>query len=271
MKKLFFVATIMLATIFSASVVTAAKPAATLSKIGNDISYPQCGSVLPKGQAFGIVGINGGKATTPNPCLRTQLEWATTSNGSVAAQPKVQLYVNTANPGEVIDQITTWPTNGETPYGSCDGTNTLACSYQYGKDRAAAQVEMFRNAAVAVGNLSQNPGDFTWWLDVETENTWQSGSDAALARNRAALEGMADVLGSTSAKVGVYSTNYQWDVIGGDTPETSSLYALDSWMAGARTERGAVANCQNAPLLPGGKVILSQYVSRGLDYDISCS
>jgi hypothetical protein len=31
------------------------------------------------------------------------------------------------------------------------------------------------------------PSSYTWWLDVETMNTWQSGSPAAQARNRATL------------------------------------------------------------------------------------
>jgi hypothetical protein len=239
------------------------------STVGNDISYPQCGKTLPSGQAFGIVGVTGGLATTENSCLAQQLTWAAASTGAVAAQPKVQLYVNTANPGEIIDQVTTWPTSGDTPYGACDGTNSLACSWQYGLERAQAQEKMFQTAAQTAG-ISAVTGDYTWWLDVETDNTWQSGSSDALARNRAALEGMTSHFVAVGAKVGVYSTNYQWGTIAGTIPSASNLYSLDSWMAGARTLRGAQANCKNTPLNPGGRVILSQYVSSGLDYDISC-
>jgi hypothetical protein len=236
---------------------------------GNDISYPQCGKTLPSGQAFGIVGVTGGLATTPNSCLATQLKWAAASTGAVASQPKVQLYVNTANPGEIIDQVTTWPTSGDTPYGTCDGTNSRACSWQYGLERAQAQEKIFQDGAQAAG-ISANIADYIWWLDVETDNTWQSGSSDALARNRASLEGMTSYFTSKSAKVGVYSTNYQWESIAGTIPAASNLYSLDSWMAGARTLRGAQANCKNTPLNSGGRVILAQYVSSGLDYDISC-
>src|SRR5438105_13852995 len=55
--------------------------------VGNDISYPQCGKTLPTKQAFGIVGVNGGIATTTNGCLTTQLKWAARSTG-VTDQPK---------------------------------------------------------------------------------------------------------------------------------------------------------------------------------------
>ena len=261
-------------TIIGGSLIAAPASAAknlvkTPTNTGNDISYPQCSKTLPSGQAFGIVGVNGGLATTANPCLAKQLQWAAASTGVVASQPKTQLYVNTANPGEIIDQVSTWPKTGETPYGTCDGTNSLACSWQYGYERAVDQEKMFLDAA-GVAGITANTGDFVWWLDVETENTWQSGSSDALARNRATLEAMTSYFTSKGAKVGVYSTNYQWGVIAGTIPSVSNLYTLDSWMAGARTLRGAQANCTNAPLNPGGRVILSQYVSSGLDYDISC-
>ncbi|MEO8282285.1 MAG: hypothetical protein ABI568_02585 [Pseudarthrobacter sp.] len=72
--------------------------AATAPGPGNDVSWPQCGKALPKGQTFGIVGVNNGLANTSNPCLATELSWAGSSTGA-AGQPKAALYVNTANPG----------------------------------------------------------------------------------------------------------------------------------------------------------------------------
>lgn len=242
----------------------------TVSTVGYDVSYPQCGSVLPSDRAFGIIGVNGGKATNLNPCLADQLMWAAGSSGSVPSQPKVQVYVNTANPGEVIDQITTWPTAGETPYGTCDGTNSEACSWQYGWERAVVDVNTYFKPAAGSAGLPTEASGYIWWLDVETTNSWQSGSPEALARNRATLEGMTAYFSGQRAQVGIYSTNYQWDTIAGTVPTNSNLYTLNSWMAGARTLRGAKENCQNKPLVAGGKVVLSQYVTKGLDHNYSC-
>src|SRR4051794_11318559 len=97
-RAIVVVAFALLGALLAAPAVAQAAP----STVGYDVSHPQCGSVLPTGQAFAVVGVNGGTATTVNPCLSTQLRWASTSSGAVAAQPKVQLYLNTANPGQVI-------------------------------------------------------------------------------------------------------------------------------------------------------------------------
>jgi hypothetical protein len=94
--------------------------AAAPTKVGYDVSYPQCGTSLPGARAFAIVGVNGGLSTKANPCLASQLRWAATSNGSTS-QPTTQLYLNTANPGEVRDQVTTWPTSAPAP------TTATAC------------------------------------------------------------------------------------------------------------------------------------------------
>src|SRR3954470_21778159 len=95
-----------------------AMPAAQAAIVGGgyDVSYPQCGTTLPTDQAFGIVGVNGGLATTANPCLGSQLAWAWRSSGAVTTQPKAQVYLNTANPGQIRNQVTTWPHEGATPY-----------------------------------------------------------------------------------------------------------------------------------------------------------
>lgn len=233
---------------------------------GNDISYPQCGGAYPSKSAFGIVGVNGGKATTFNPCFASELAWAQQTTGAVAAQPKAQLYVNTANPGDVLAQyaVTTWPTYsdlGVDPYGTCSGvyTNDKACAWQYGYERAQADVAEVSKTTAAAG--------YVWWLDVETGNSWTADT----AKNRAALEGMVYGFNQAGAvKVGIYSTSAQWAAIGGTVPSDSSLYALPEWRAGARSLAGAQSNCSLSPFTGGGKVELTQYVSAKLDYDYSC-
>jgi hypothetical protein len=125
-----------------------------------------------------------------------------------------------------------------------------------------------------------DPGTYFWWLDVETDNSWQTGEENSTALNRATLEGMADYFqGITAGRknaegkpagVGIYSTSYQWGTIAGTVPPDSSLNGLPSWLAGAKTLRGAKSNCSLPGLTPGSPVTVTQYVSAGLDYDYSC-
>jgi hypothetical protein len=255
------------------------KPLASAPElVGYDVSYPQCGKTLPTGQYFGIVGVNGGTAATTNSCLSKQLVWANNSKAG-STQPKVQLYVNTANPGEVISQITTWPTNNtdETgyatanPYGTCTGQNDRACSWQYGWNRSVeANIDRFVPAAKAAG-ISQSVSAYTWWLDVETMNTWQSGTTEALARNTAALEGFAKYYQSQGATVGLYSTAVQWSGITGSTVDLSSnLNGLANWRPSGASLANAKSNCNVAPLTAGGFVSLTQYVVKSLDNNHSC-
>ena len=272
-------ASILSLLILSGAPVYAAKPATkaggSTSEVGMDVSWPQCGETLPTSPAFGIIGVNGGTAANQNPCLAEQLAWANGLSGAVAAQDKVQVYVNTANPGEVIDQITTWPTSNTAPvanpYGNCDGTNTAACSWQYAWNRGEYAVNYFKQEAPSAGLASTEPSSYKWWLDVETTNTWQSGSTEAYQRNVAALEGWVDYFKYINARTGIYSTAYQWDQItNGQVSASSNLNGLHSWLAGSKTLRGAKSKCANAPLTAGGKVVLSQYVSGGYDYNYSC-
>ena len=238
--------------------------------VGYDVSHPQCDVPLPDRPAFGIVGVNGGRATRPNPCLTEQLAWAAGATGAVRGQPGLQLYVNTANPGQLLDVVHTWPLAGDSPYGHCDGVNDEACSWRYGWLRAYLDVEAFFAPAAERAGVDPDPAAHRWWLDVETMNTWQYGSPAAQARNRAALEGMTAYLDSRGAEVGLYSTAQQWGRIVGDVPRDSALYGLDSWLAGGGTPAGARATCRRAPLVGGGEVVMAQYVEDRLDHNHPC-
>lgn len=270
----------LLLSIASPAAAYAAKPSGTSVKeyVGYDISYPQCGKKLPTGQSFGIVGVNGGTAATTNSCLTDQLKWANKSVGGTN-QPKIQLYVNTANPGEVISQITTWPTSNTdktgyttaNPYGNCAGANDMACSWQYGWNRSVeANVDRFAPAALAAG-INQSASAYTWWLDVETGNTWQSGSYQALARNAAALEGMTAYYTYKSAAVGLYSTAVQWNqIVGTSVTASSNLNGLANWRPSGASLDNAKANCTVAPLTSGGYISLTQYVQQNLDKNHSC-
>jgi hypothetical protein len=238
--------------------------------VGFDVSHPQCDSELPDEPAFVVVGVNGGLSTKANPCLADQLAWAWNAADSVPGQPKALLYLNTANPGELREQVSTWPDSGSTPYGDCEGENDRACSWQYGWERAQNSVVSFFTPAARAARVDSVPSRYTWWLDVETMNTWQSGSAEARARNRATLEGMTAYLLARGARVGVYSTSYQWSEIVGSVPSSSNLVGRNSWLAGATTLDEARTNCRRAPLVPGGRVTLTQFVPDDLDRNHSC-
>jgi hypothetical protein len=254
------------ATLLAAPGIASAAP----TTVGYDVSYPQCGSSLPRDRAFAVIGVNGGLSTKANPCLSAQLTWAWGSSGVVGSQPRAQLYLNTANPGQLLGQVTTWPRAGATPYGLCDGTNSAACSWQYGWERAQNSVVSFFTPAAREARVDGTPARYTWWLDVETMNSWQTGSTDALARNRATLEGMTAYLAGSGGRVGIYSTNQQWAQIVGSVPPTSNLAGRDSWLAGSTSLDGARAACRKPALVPGGRVTLTQYVQDDLDRNNSC-
>jgi hypothetical protein len=254
--------------------VAAAPPNSDKDRLGNDVSWPQCDKDLPTAQAFAIVGVTGGLANNTNPCLGDQLAWAATATGK-SSQPKVALYVNTANPGH---EGSWWPSSNiypleagvevPNPYGECrtpdgepKGPVNLPCSYMYGYAKAYDD---------AMERGVSNPGTYFWWLDVETGNSWQTGEADSTALNRATLEGMVNYFKNTTVGVGIYSTGYQWGIIAGTVPSSSPLAGLPSWLAGAKTLRGAKSNCSLPGLTPGSPVTVTQYVSAGLDYDYSC-
>ncbi len=286
--------------ILTASPALAARPShggggggGTASTTGNDISFPQCGGSLPSGQAFGIVGVNDGLANTPNPCLgpspsypsytQSELYWAVVDSSGKGSQPRASLYLNTADPGNGVPD---WPTTSMSndQYGSCGasgttgvGEDTTACAWQYGYNKAAQDASWLASAADAI-NAKEQPFSvsgaakaYPWWLDVETGNSWQSGS-TGLAMNVADLQGMVAALSAAGAThVGVYSTSYQWSQVTGGLKSTAgtSLEGLPDWIPGARRLSGAISNCQLTSFT-GGVVELTQWFSKPYDSDYAC-
>lgn len=252
----------------------AARPgpsAPTTTPLGIDISYPQCSKTVPKTQAFGIVGVNGGIATTTNPCLKDQLIWGSKSLGGTS-QKKLQLYVNTANPGGL--NTASWPTvsTPENPHGPCDNSDSIACAWQYGWNRASEDVtNRFVPAAVQAG-IDTTPSTYIWWLDVETMNTWKAPTSSFNTQSNATvLEGMTAHFQSINGRVGLYSTAYQWgQIVGNSVSASSNLNGLINWRPGGANLNTAKQACTAVPLTPGGIVVMTQFISKNLDYDYSC-
>jgi hypothetical protein len=208
----------------------------------------------------GIVGIDNGVVLSTNPCFATEWSWANKASTYAPA-----IYANTADPGPAYSSH--WPAGATTPR-ACDGSNSTDCSYDYGWN-AAAHSYAAAAAVVAAPNAS------TWWLDVETGNSWETleaayGQTAtSKANDIAALQGEIDSLKSHGvAVVGIYSTSYQWTQITGGTGSTFAT--SPAWVAGTGSLSTAQANCKAASFT-GGRILLAQYAVNGYDGDTHCT
>ena len=196
---------------------------------GFDVSYPQCGRVLPTRAAFAIVGVDGGRPFDPNPCLAGQIGWARSFG-------RVQYYLNTANPGPRLSDH--WPL-GQTSPRVCRRSHpdSQACAFDYGVNAAQDAFARARSAALSVG--APDVRRSVWWLDVETHNSWESleyGERTKFLRNdTAVLAGMKRALLRRGVRaVGAYSTAHQWARITGG----ASLGSAPVWYAvSARSEK----------------------------------
>jgi hypothetical protein len=176
--------------------------------LGYDVSWPQCGGNLPaRTDGPAIVGVNGGRSFTANPCFASQAAWAGDA---------LNVYVNTNAPNG------TTASRGDTgPAGACAATDTWCRSYNYGFNAAQWSVA----SAAGAGAHPQ-----VWWLDVETGNVWSSDQIA----NAKVVSGFIDGLHAYGLTVGIYSTSYQWGVIaGGYRP------GLPGWVATGGTSNPA--------------------------------
>jgi hypothetical protein len=235
---------------------------------GIDVSYPQCGDELPEEFAFAIVGVNGGRVYSPNACLigteddPGQLAWAGRA---------VELYANTGNPGPRLSRF--WPgvavdDDGCRADGLFATADTLECAYRYGWNAAADSYRLALHAFVATDWAEEDaealPWATTWWLDVETANSWRL--DRRL--NVATLEGARDYLLSMGvAEVGFYSTPRMWARITGDTDAFADAPA---WHAGARHIDDARDRCEGEDAFTGGELRMVQWVEDGLDHNLRC-
>ncbi len=228
--------------------------------VGYDISYPQCGKPFPVAPAFTIVGVNGGRPFTANPCLSAELAWA----GQGTA-----FYVNTSSPGPA--RSTRWPTGQAAPLPcatpASPGADTTNCAYDYGwnagLDGYATAVAAYRSLGLAPPGATTTPTANVWWLDVESANSWRS--DPLL--NVAALQGQVAALSASGAAgVGLYSVAGDWKAITGNT---TAFAVLPSWVAGPGSQTAALAVC-GGPGFTGGGVALVQFPSAGFDGNVRC-
>lgn len=257
----------------TATAASMAKP----GSIGHDISHPQCtaGTAPPTGGAFGIVGVTGGRAFTANPCLAEHYKWADDLAHTAG------VYLNTGNPGHTSTYY--WTKSGKKDPALCvDATSTSdpGCAYNYGWHAAEAATKVALAARVSKNR--------TWWLDVETENSWVGTAKA----NAADVQGAYDYLryAAKVTEVGIYSTVHQWgEITGGYHRSTAASYEkawakafkprYDMWSA-PLWQAGVVKDGEKTGLevarercgvsFTGAPVRLAQFVVDGLDHNLVC-
>ena len=202
---------------------------------GYDVSFPQCGGPLPGGGAFGIVGVNDGRAFTHDPCLATLASWA---------GPTQSAYINLNAPPPGSAQAL----NG--PAGQCAGNDTGCMAYNYGYNAA---VDAYRYGT------SQGVNAGVWWLDIETSNTWDSNK----FNNSRTIQAALDALNASGALAGIYSTSYQWGIIaGGFAPR------VPEWVPTGADFQTAVKYCDGTHSFgAGGIPWITQYGTAGNPYD----
>jgi hypothetical protein len=214
----------------------AAKPA------GYDISYPNCMVVPPRSANVVVLGINGGKVFTPNPCFGRQYNYQL----GLVRPWSLQGYVNTAYPGaESAQRYRHSPR-------ACPDTDHGCLAYNYGWEAGKYATEV----------VSANHARFdTWWLDVETLNSWTPDT----GQNVQSLAGTMEAIRHYAAprQIGFYSTPFQWQQItGGWRPPAPN------WVATGEDLATAIEYCVGKDFTGHGTA-MTQYIE-GIDYNYAC-
>ena len=212
------------------------------SLVGYDISWPQCNGPYPSAYAqVGIIGVNGGRPFTENPCLASQWDWL----GQYSQRDAV--YINLDYFKDVsVHQL--WG-----PAGFCTLDDLECRTYNYGWNSARDALARAKRNGVKTNE---------WWLDVETMNHWSDNK----FHNERVIAGAIEYLQGKGLDVGIYSTPYQWGVIAG-----GYMPGLPVWTAGASDFLDAVSRCNNPKYeFGGGKTVLVQYVQT-YDTNVICN
>ncbi|MCC7364641.1 MAG: hypothetical protein IT303_09730 [Dehalococcoidia bacterium] len=209
---------------------------------GFDISWPQCNKQYPQGPvAFAIIGLNGGRPFTANPCFLHQYRWAQ------LVETRPAIYINMAFPKPDAPEATTGP------YGTCAEGDDWCRAYNYG-------YAIGRDTIERVSRFGIVPSFY--WLDVEAGNYWLSDP----VYNAQVIRGTVEFFRERSIPFGIYGTPYQWRIIAGN-----ARYGVPVWTAGAQGITQAMSRCDNpAYAFAGGEVVLVQYYDYGFDTNYAC-
>ncbi|HWA64892.1 MAG TPA: hypothetical protein VG899_00805 [Mycobacteriales bacterium] len=216
--------------------------------VGRDVGDASCASTLGTNAAFGVIATTAGRPYYASPCLAAEYAWAS----SLAYRP--EYYMNLADPGH---RSSHWNLGGPK---TClpHAKYNVGCAYDYGFEAAANAWDYVRSIGAS--------GAGRWWLDVEVDNTWGYGAKG-VAANIAVIRGALRALRSKPhVAVGIYTETVWWWEITGDT---RSFSTIPVWGGGAGSRAHASENCL-AHSITGGRALLAQWISRGVDHDLVC-
>ncbi len=205
--------------------------------VGYDISWPQCSESLPTPSTLALVGVNGGRAFTANPCFAREAAWAGLN---------LSVYINLNAPDPHAPQQF-----ADGPAGACPPGAAACDSYNFGYNAAVDALAQVHRAGVA-------PRDV--WLDVETGNIWSS--DTSL--NDQVIAGAIAALQQAGATPGLYSTAYQYGKIAG-----SFRSSVPEWLATGAALTAPSPGCGTTSFT-GGRVTLVQGGLGPFDGDFAC-
>lgn len=212
----------------------------TINKIV-DVSWPNCKTIPTNEYSRAIIGASGGLDFRPNPCLGQETTFANS----------YELYANTGDPGfPRIKKI------GKGPL-SCSGQNLVCYSYNYGYQAGLYVVKQ------ALFSAAQSD---SWWLDVESINSWTN----SVAANRADIVGMINAIRASNPfmtpQVGIYTANQQWVALVGHWQ-----IGLPLWLGTGDTSAAQAKTACASSSVTGGQLVMTQYTAGGLDYNYACT
>lgn len=242
-----------------AMLATPAQAADPIPVKGADASWPNCpkgmgipsrktkGLPMPKKEAkFVILGLTNGPGFYPNPCLASQVQWATSRGMWVGT------YAMTTYPKPA--QLTTYGAAGPWP-----ATNKLNRLRNAGYAQAQYNLATMDRVGLARKFI---------WIDVEpypvapwTRNrTW----------NQAVLDGALKGYRDAGLDIGLYTSPGPWrDIIG------TARYQLPEWRtAGGHpwsdTDYDSARRMCSATSVQGGRILVAQWWDTKRDYDLLC-
>jgi hypothetical protein len=203
-----------------------------------DVSWPNCKVKTNTEFQSGIIGVTGGLDFKPNPCLGRETSWF--SNYS--------LYMNTGYPGRSYGiKFASYPK-------LCNSTDYDCLAFNYGYNAA--------KYAINYAN-SQDAHSRTWWLDVETDNSWTLHSRINVSVLQGAIAAIRQV--PFIKQIGIYSDSYQWNFLTG-----SWHNKLPIWIGtGSTSRQEALSSCRTQSFTRG-KIAFVQYTQK-IDIDLVCT